>query len=53
MIATAAVKNLLGGEESMKRSRDVSIMGDSAHIILTSKSSMTTDNSFLVRLSDN
>lgn len=34
-IATAAVNNLLGGEEMVKRSRTPEIMGDAAHAILT------------------
>ena len=34
-IATAAVQNLLGGEEAMRGSRKPSIMGDAAHAILT------------------
>ncbi len=33
-IATAAVLNLLGGEEAMARSRTPAIMGDAAHAIL-------------------
>jgi citronellol/citronellal dehydrogenase len=34
-IATAAVKNLLGGDALMRRSRTPEIMGDAAHVILT------------------
>jgi citronellol/citronellal dehydrogenase len=34
-IATAAVKNLLGGDALMRRSRTPEIMGDAAHLILT------------------
>jgi len=34
-IDTAAVRNLLGGEETAKRSRKPSIMADAAHAILT------------------
>jgi citronellol/citronellal dehydrogenase len=34
-IATAAVQNLLGGEEALKGSRKPEIMGDAAHVILT------------------
>jgi citronellol/citronellal dehydrogenase len=37
-IATAAVQNLLGGDEAMRRSRKPSIMGDAAHAILTKPS---------------
>jgi len=33
-IATAAVQNLLGGNETMRRSRKPEIMGDAAHAIL-------------------
>ena len=38
-IATAAVQNLLGGDDSVRKSRNCDIMSDSAYIILTSKSS--------------
>jgi citronellol/citronellal dehydrogenase len=34
IIATAAVQNLLGGDEAMARSRSPAIMGDAAHAIL-------------------
>ena len=34
-IATAAVENLLGGDEAMKRCRKPEIMADAAHAILT------------------
>ena len=37
-IATAAVRNLLGGEEMIKRSRKPEIMADAAHFILTQPS---------------
>jgi citronellol/citronellal dehydrogenase len=33
-IATAAVRNLLGGDESINKSRKPEIMGDAAHAIL-------------------
>ena len=33
-IRTAAVKNVLGGDEMMKKSRDPKIMADAAHVIL-------------------
>jgi citronellol/citronellal dehydrogenase len=39
VIATAAVQNLLGGDEVVKGSRKPDIMGDAAHWILTQKSS--------------
>jgi citronellol/citronellal dehydrogenase len=35
IIATAAVQNLLGGEEAVRRARKPDIMGDAAHAILT------------------
>lgn len=35
VIATAAVQNLLGGEDMIKRSRKPEIMADAAHVILT------------------
>jgi citronellol/citronellal dehydrogenase len=38
MVATAAVQNLLGGDEAVKRSRKPEIMGDAAHAILTKPS---------------
>ena len=37
-IATAAVKNLLGGDELAKRSRKPEIVADAAHVILTKPS---------------
>lgn len=37
-IATAAVQNLLGGDEMTKRSRTPEIMADAAHVILTKPS---------------
>ena len=37
-IATAAVQNLLGGDELARRSRKPEIMGDAAHVILTRSS---------------
>src|SRR5215472_10078872 len=38
MIATAAVQNLLGGDEAIKRSRKPEILADAAYIILTRSS---------------
>lgn len=38
MIATAAVQNLLGGDEAMARSRSPQIMADAAHAVLTTGS---------------
>ena len=43
-IATAAVKNLLGGDEMIKRSRKPEIMADAAHYILTQASREFTGN---------
>jgi citronellol/citronellal dehydrogenase len=43
-IATAAVRNLLGGDEMIKRSRKPEIMADAAHIILTKPSREFTGN---------
>jgi citronellol/citronellal dehydrogenase len=37
-IATAAVRNLLGGDALVRRSRTPEIMGDTAHLILTQDS---------------
>ncbi len=44
VIATAAVKNLLGGDEMIKRSRKPEIMADAAHFILTQPSRQFTGN---------
>lgn len=44
VIATAAVKNLLGGDEMIKRSRKPEIMADAAHFILTQPSREFTGN---------
>ena len=46
-IQTHAVKNLLGGDESMAKSRTPDIMADSAHVILTADAKLTTDNFFM------
>ncbi len=43
-IATAAVKNLLGGDEMIRRSRKPEIMADAAHVILTKPSREFTGN---------
>lgn len=47
-IATAAVQNLLGGDESVSKSRNVDIMSDSAYVILTSDSRKNTGNFYIV-----
>ena len=41
VIATAAVQNLLGGDEAIKRSRSPEILADAAHVILTRPSTHT------------
>ena len=46
-IATAAVRNLLGGEETIRGSREPEIMGDAAYAILTRPSSECTGNFFI------
>ena len=46
-IATAAVRNLLGGEEAVRRTRRPEIVADAAHIILTRRSRDFTGN-FLI-----
>ena len=43
-IATAAVKNILGGDETVKVSRTPEIMADAAYVILTKKSKDFTGN---------
>ena len=47
IIATAAVQNLLGGDEAMAASRTPEIMADSAHAILTRPSAECTGNFFI------
>jgi citronellol/citronellal dehydrogenase len=46
-IATAAVKNILGGSEMIKRSRKPEIMGDAAHAIVSRPSRECTGNFFI------
>jgi citronellol/citronellal dehydrogenase len=46
-IATAAIRNLLGGDEAMRRARDPRIMADAAHAILTRPSRECTGNFFI------
>jgi citronellol/citronellal dehydrogenase len=43
-IATAAVKNLLGGDAAIAGSRTVEIMSDAAHVMLTKESRSYTGN---------
>jgi citronellol/citronellal dehydrogenase len=47
IIATAAVRNLLGGEEAIGGSRTPDIVADAAHAILTRPSRATTGNFFI------
>lgn len=47
MIATAAVQNLLGGEEAMRRSRKPEIVADAAHAILTRPAVECAGNFFI------
>ena len=46
-IATAAVRNLLGGEDMIRASRKPEIMGDAAHAILIQSSHQCTGNFFI------
>jgi citronellol/citronellal dehydrogenase len=46
-IATAAVQNLFGGEETVRRSRRPGIVADAAHFILTRPSRECTGNFFI------
>jgi Dehydrogenases with different specificities (related to short-chain alcohol dehydrogenases) len=46
-IATSAVKNLLGGDEAMKRCRTPDIISDAAYWILTQSSKEVTGNFFI------
>lgn len=46
-IATAAVQNLLGGDDTMAGSRVVEIMSDAAHVILTSDAKKTNGQFFI------
>ncbi|MGH9942672.1 MAG: SDR family oxidoreductase, partial [Pyrinomonadaceae bacterium] len=47
VIATAAVRNLLGGEELIRRSRQPEIVADAAYHILTRPSREVTGNFFI------
>ena len=46
-IATAAVRNLLGGEDAMRRSRNPGIVADAAHAILARPSKECTGRFFI------
>ncbi|MFZ4372524.1 MAG: SDR family oxidoreductase, partial [Mycobacterium sp.] len=47
MVATAAVQNLLGGDESMKRSRKPEVYSDSAYAILSRPAATYTGHTLL------
>ena len=47
IIATAAVQNLLGGDEAMAKSRRPEIMADAAHAVLTRPSREATGNFYI------
>ncbi len=47
IIATAAVQNLLGGDEAMSKARKPEIMGDAAHAIFCKPARETTGNFFI------
>ena len=47
MIATAAVQNLLGGDNSMKASRKPEILADAAYVIFNKPSRECTGNFFV------
>ncbi len=47
IIATDAIRNLLGGEEAMKKSRTPAIMADSAYAIFNRPARETTGNFFI------
>jgi citronellol/citronellal dehydrogenase len=47
IIATAAVQNLLGGDEAMARARTPEILADAAHAILVRDPGSTTGNTFI------
>ena len=46
-IATAAIQNVLGGEEGMKRCRKPEIMGDAAYAIFNRRAASCTGNFFI------
>jgi citronellol/citronellal dehydrogenase len=47
LVATAAVQNLLGGDEAMRRARTPAVYADAAYAILTRPSRECTGNAFL------
>jgi citronellol/citronellal dehydrogenase len=46
-VATAAIKFIFGGSEEFKLCRNPAIIGDAAHVILTSNARKTTGQFFL------
>jgi citronellol/citronellal dehydrogenase len=46
-VATVAVRNVLGGDAALARSRRPEVMGDAAHAILTRDSRSCTGNTFI------
>src|SRR3979411_3243077 len=47
MVATAAVRNLLGGDDALHPARDTRIAADAAHAILTRRSRECTGRFFI------
>ena len=47
LIATAAIANVVGGEEGMRRSRRPEIMADAAHSLFTRPAQATTGKTFI------
>ncbi len=47
LVATAAVKNLLGGDTAMNQARTPAIYADAAHVVLTSDSTTMTGRALL------
>ena len=47
LVATAAVQNLLGGDEAMRRARTPAVYADAAYEVLTRSSRECTGNAFL------
>ena len=47
LVATAAVQNLLGGDEAMRRARTPAVYADAAYAVLTRPSRECTGNAFL------
>jgi citronellol/citronellal dehydrogenase len=47
IIATAAVQNLLGGDEAMRRARTPEIVGDAAHAVLVRDPRSCSGNAFI------